>query len=322
MFCKNCGKESTNGQKFCTSCGTPFSTQSSTPKQPHVADYTTSPAATHTTKPPINRHPMPKEPWTTGKITKTVLAVVFVGGLILLKFGMAAINSVDNSAVEKNNAALDNFNSGNSDQAIAGFQQATKDAVTNTNKLNSLKNLAYVYSSEGKDDLALSTFEEALELASVNSFDYYMISGEIALLHGKSNSALLSFNKAYAMEPDNFQINNTLNLFYLDLNEEAPQYSDYPKALTYALKAYNNDSSKSSAATQNLGIAYFFNEQYDNAITYLKMSDVNKEPYIALWLGLAYTQKDQVATAKYYFNIAIKAGVDVPQEVTDYMSSN
>lgn len=307
MFCKNCGTKSDGTKKFCTNCGAAFVVTAESPKA--------------STPPPV-RPPMPKEPWTTKKIIKTVLIVVFVGGLIILKFGLSAINSVDNSAVEKNNTALDSFNSGDSDQAIAGFQQASKDAVTNTNKLNSLKNLAYVYSSEGKDDLALSTFQEALALASENSFDYYMISGEVALLQGKPNGALLSFNKAYALKPDDFQINNTLNLFYLDLKEEAPQYSDYPKALTYALKAYNNDPSKSSAATQNLGIAYFFNKQYDNAITYLKMSDVNKEPYIALWLGLSYAQKDQVTTAKYYFNIAIKGGVDVPQEVNDYMSSN
>ena len=44
---------------------------------------------------------MPKEPWTTGRIIKTVVAVVFVGGLVFLKFGLGAINSVDNSAVEK-----------------------------------------------------------------------------------------------------------------------------------------------------------------------------------------------------------------------------
>lgn len=307
MFCKNCGTKSDGTKKFCTNCGAAFvnSEGSNAPSTP----------------PPI-RQPMPKEPWTTGRIIKTVIGVIFVGGLIFLKFGMAAINSVDNSAIVKNNTALENYNSGNNDQAIAGFQQATKDAVTNTNKLNSLKNLAYVYSSEGKDELALNTFKEALALAPESSFDYYLISGDIALLEGKPNSALLSYNKAHALEPDNFQINNALNIFFLDLNETAPQYTDYPKALTYALKAYNNDPAKSSVATQNLGIAYFFNKQPDNAITYLKMSDVNKEPFIALWLGLAYALKEEVTTAKYYFNIAIKAGVDVPQEVKGYMSSN
>jgi hypothetical protein len=55
---------------------------------------------------------MPKEKWTAGRIIKTVLAVVFVGGLILLKFGWGAINSIDSTAVDKNNAAQESWQAG------------------------------------------------------------------------------------------------------------------------------------------------------------------------------------------------------------------
>ncbi len=309
MFCKNCGKQSDGTKKFCSGCGTAFPSAQKTEVKATAAVS-------------VVRSPMPKEPWTTERIIKTVLVVIFVGGLILLKIGWVAFSSVDNSAVEKNNAALDDYNSGNNEQAIIGFKQAADDAVTNTNKINTLKNLAYVYTSEQKDFLALQTFQEALPLASINSFDYHLISGEIALLQGRPESALFSFNKALALEPNDFQINNTLNLFYLDIDGATSEYLDYPKALVFALKAYNNDPEKSSAATQNLGIAYFYNDQYDNSITYFKMTDANKDPYIALWLGLAYAMKDQPVTAKYYFNIAIGAGIEIPEEVTEYMYSN
>jgi tetratricopeptide (TPR) repeat protein len=306
MFCKNCGTKSDGTKKFCTNCGTAFSAAAAT--------------ATAAPRPAAVRPPMPKEKWTTGRIIKTVLAVVFVGGLILLKFGWGAINSIDNSAVEKNNQALDAYNSGNSEQAIAQFQQASQDAVTNTNKINSLKNLAYAYSTEGKDDLALSTFKEALALASADSVDYFLISGEIAELEVKPNAALIAYNKAYAKEPDNFQVNNSLSLFYLDLYDAHPQYSDYVKALSYAQKA--NQTQNDNISKKNLAIAYYFNENYTQTISLLRSVDISKEPTYAYYLGLAYANTDDTVNAKFYLRQAIAGGMTVPQEVKDYINNN
>ena len=164
MFCKNCGKETDGIKKFCTNCG---------------ATTSTTQGANTTTPPPV-RPPMPKEPWTTGRIIKAVVAVIFVGGLIFLKFGLSAINSIDNKAVDKNNDALSAYDLGNNEQAISQFQQASQDAISNDTKVTTLINLAYVYSTEGKDDLALSTFKEALALTGADSLQYYLISAEIS----------------------------------------------------------------------------------------------------------------------------------------------
>lgn len=300
MFCKDCGKEINGIKKFCTDCG---------------ATISTAPDANTTTTSPVHP-PMPKEPWTRKKIINTIVTVIIVGGFIVYKI----VVSIDSSAVDTNNSALINYNSGDTDQAITGFKDASENAVTNTNKVNSLKNLAFAYTSESKNDLALSTFQEALVLTPENSFDYYLISGEIAYLQGKSNSALLSFNKAYEMEPNNMQINNSLNVFYLDMESTHPDLENFPKALTHALKAYETE--KSSTTEENLGLAYYFNDQFDTAISYFLKSDLNKKPHMALWLGFAYFQKEQPEKAKYYFNMAINAGVEVPQEVTSYINSN
>jgi tetratricopeptide (TPR) repeat protein len=263
---------------------------------------------------------MPKEKWTTGRIIKTVIAVVFVGGLIFLKFGLGAINSIDNTAVDTNNKALDAYNSGNSDQAIAQFQQASQSAVTNTNKINSLKNLAYVYSSEGKDDLALSTFQEALALASADSIDYFLISGEIAELENKPNAALIAYNKAYAKDPQNFQVNNSLALFYIDLYDVHPQYVDYAKALSFAQKA--NQSQNDNISKKNLALAYYFNENYTQTISLLRSVDISKEPNYAYYLGLAYAAMEDTVNAKIYLRQAIAGGMKVPQNVYDYINEN
>jgi hypothetical protein len=49
-------------------------------------------------------------------------------------------------------------------------------------KIESLKNLAFVYISEDEQKEALKTFKEALSLISDKSLNYYLISGNIAEL--------------------------------------------------------------------------------------------------------------------------------------------
>jgi len=305
MFCKNCGKESDNTKKFCSGCGTEF---------PIIENLDTSDMSSSV------RPPMSKKPWTTGRIIKTVIAVIFVGGLILLKFGFSAINSIDNKAVDNNNDALNAYDLGNNEQAISQFQQASQVAISNDTKVITLINLAYVYTTDGKDDLALSTFKEALNLSSDNSLQYYLISGEIAELENKPNSAILAYNKAYEKDPEDYQVNNSLALFYLDLYDIHPQYTDYKKALSYSLKA--NQLSPSNVSKKNLAIAYYFNENYSQTISLLRSLDLSEQPTYAYYLGLAYAETDDKVNAKIYLRQAIAGGLEVPQEVKDYINSN
>lgn len=295
MFCKNCGKKSEDSQKFCTSCGAPFST--STEKNEPIFSKSSP--------------PKPKSS-PTGKVVGIIV--------ILLVVGLGIWGSMDDGAIEKNNQAISNFDSGNSEQAIRQFQQASQEATGADTKLNTLKNLGYVYSSEGQYDQALQSFREALTYTNEGSFDYYLVSGEIAILEGKPNAAQISYNKAYDLSPNDFQINNALNLFYLDLEGVAPYYENYPKALTHAQKAYDvSTSDVKNIATQNLAIAHFFNENYDRTISLL--SSQSNDPYIAYWLGLSYAVKEDEANAKFYFQRAVDGGVDVEPEVYDYLYS-
>lgn len=300
MFCKNCGKESNNNQKFCINCGIEFVDNKNTNTQ---TSYSSSFSA-------------PKEPWTRKKIINTIITIVLAGGFIVYKI----IVSIDNAAVDKNNLALDSYNSGNTEQAIMGLKQASESAVTNDNKINSLKNLAFAYLAEGENDLAINSFKEALSLTKTESFDHYLISGEIALLEGKPNSALLAYNKAYDKNTDDFQVNNALNLFYLDLYGERPQYENYPKALIHALKA--NEVEPSEVTKENLALAYYFNENYKETISILASLNLVNNPYLTYYLGLAYLGDEQLINAKHYLKIAVDAGVEVPQEIINYINSN
>ena len=300
MFCKNCGKESNENQKFCTSCGAKFSDINKEEKEAPKVQFK-----------PVSQN---KSSWSAGRII-TILVV-------LAMVGIGVYNSLDEDSITKNNEGLSSFDSGDSQTAINQLQQAKQDAVSNENKINTLKNLAYVYTSEGQYELALSTFKEALALTKSNSFDYYLISGEIALLEYKPNSAILSFNKAYELNPTDYQINNTLALFYLDLEEMAPQYENYPKALSHAKKAYEYDTEKSEIAKQNLAIAYYFNEDFDQTISLLSTSNLTQHPYASYWLGLAYLSKEDEISARTYLQKAINSGAEVPQEIIDYLNSN
>tara|TARA_B100000745_G_scaffold296660_1_gene242427 strand:- start:8001 stop:8891 length:891 start_codon:yes stop_codon:yes gene_type:complete len=295
MFCKNCGKRSEDSQKFCTSCGTPFS------------------KSAESSEPIFSKSSPPKA---KGSPVGKIIGVI----VILIVVGLGIYGSLDEESITTNNEGITSFDSGDSEQAIRQFQQASQEAVGTDTKLNTLKNLGYVYSSEGQYEQALQAFREALTYTSEGSFENYLVSGEIALLEGKPNAAQISYNKAYELRPSDFQINNALNLFYLDLEGVAPYYEDYPKALTHAQKAYDvSTSDVKNIATQNLAIAHFFNENYDRTISLL--SSQGNDPYIAYWLGWSYAAKEDVANAKFYFQRTIDGGVEVEQEVYDYLYS-
>ena len=295
MFCKKCGKESKGEQKFCTNCGKEFL---GTIKN----NFDEAPTFSFDFKKIL-------------EIRRIIPAII-----IILFIGWGMYSSFDDSAIEINNNAISDWDSGKSDQAISQFKQASDEAFTDETKVTTLVNLGYIYSSELQYDEALQSFEEALLYTKKDSFDYFLISGEIALLEFKPNSALISYNKAYELNPNDFQINNALGLFYLDLEDIASNYLNYPKAVQYLQKAYEvSDYATKNTAKANLGIAYFFNDNFDQTISLLSSLDLNSKPYMAYWLGLTYAAKDDVTNAKFYLQKAVNAGVEVEQEVYDYL---
>lgn len=296
MFCKKCGKKSEGDQKFCTSCGAPFSTSAEKGE-------------------PIFSQSSPPKP--KGSPVGKIIGII----VILIIIGLSIYGSLDEESITTNNDGLTSFDSGDSQTAINQFERAAQQASTNQTKIDVLKNLGYVHATEGQYTEALDSFKQALTLTGENTFDYYLISGEIALLEYKPNAALLSFNKAYDLKPNDFQVNNSLALFYLDLEEIAPQYSDYAKALSHAKIAYDNDVEKSEVAKQNLAIAYYFNENFAQTISLLSTTNLNQHPFIAYWLGWAYAAQGDEANAKFYFQKAVDAGVEMDQDTYDYLYS-
>jgi len=300
MFCTNCGNKIEGGQRFCTGCGDPVKgTESEFNAQIKQAGKKI------------------KKPWTAGRVIKYVVVTILVLGLLSIKLIFSAIGLVEQDTVSSNDQGLAALDSGDYESATQHLESAADSAVTSQNKLITLTNLGYVYSSDGKYTQALASFKEALDYTTPNSFDYYLISGEIALLEGNPQKALQNYNKAYDLRPNDFQINNALNLFYLDMDDAYPSLANPQKALGYALTAHRvSTSDTKGTATENLAIAYFINEDYTKAIAYFKQTNQD-QPYIQLWLGMSYYVLEDYETAKPYLQRAYNAGLYEAKQFLD-----
>lgn len=296
MFCTNCGQKSNEGEKFCTNCGNSISIKKSS----------------HSEGRNVKNTPFLKR-MRLGDAAKVIIGLAIVGFIIYA--------NIDESSVENNNQGLASFESGDSDSAIRHLEEASGSATRSDTKLSTLKNLGYVYATEGKIQDARRTFSEALTYTKTNSLDSYLVQGEIDYLDGNFSDALGNFNKAYEINPNDFQVNNSLNLFYLDLEGVIPEYADYSQALVHAKKAYgSSESAVKNTAGENLAIAYFFNEDFNSAINYFKEADTNNDPYIDYWLAWSYAALEDVANAKLHFQRAIDGGVELEPEAYDYIN--
>lgn len=299
MFCINCGQKATEPARFCINCGKLFqkATEPSSP-EPTVATANTTPSFFKK----VN----------LGNVIKVIIGIVIVGFIIYA--------NIDDNSVETNNNALDSYNTGNSIDAISQLESASQTAVTDETKIATLKNLAYVYSSEGNNEKALAKFKEALSFTKVDSFGYFLVLGEVAYLEGKPLLAKQYYEKAYSINPNDFQINNALALFYLDIEELYPQYADMVKGLQFARVAHTLNNTAMTLG--NLGVALVLNKEYTEALTYLTQINLQQHPYINLWLGFAYAGQDNVQKAKFHFQQLIDSGSEVPPEITEYVRNN
>jgi tetratricopeptide (TPR) repeat protein len=295
MKCENCKKQVKEGAKFCNSCGTPTV---------NSANYSSPPSDVTTD---------------TSKNKKGLMKKLGIAIVVLVMVVIGVINRLDESALYKNEDALDSFNSGDSQTAISQLEKATGQAINDENKANMLINLTYIYLSENRIQEATEALLEAQSIAKPNGFEYYLISGEIELIEFDFSSALTNFKKAYDLKPNDFQINNSLALFYLDMDETAPEYEDFPRALFHAKLSYANDPEKLVSSKETLAVANYFNNNFSEAIDMLETINLSEHPYLSYWLGLCYLSIDDPDTAITHFQSAKDAGIELPDEIIEYL---
>lgn len=311
MYCSKCGKENEDNASFCKHCGLSLAKKESNNSMKTENKELASVKIVSSKLKPI---------W---KIIKIILIFFVISGVISAIISAALDDAAitnNEAAITKANDGLSSFELGDNQTAINKFQQVKNDVTSNEDKIIILINLAYVYLDELDNEQALASFEEALTLAKFKSFHYYFISGEIALLEDEPGSAILNFNKAYELNSDDFQLNSAMAIFYLDLEELFPEYEDYVKALFYAKQAYKDDVTQSKNVKQTLATAYFMNENYDETISLLSTSNLNQKPFPAYLLGLSYLVKGDEENAVIYLQKSIDGGIEVSQEIYDYLN--
>ena len=240
--------------------------------------------------------------------------------IIALVIGLSFYTSLDNSSIDQNNAGLDSYNSGNYEDAVSQLENALDAAVTPDAKMNASLNLAYVYTSELQYDEALKYFEIALEHAAKNSYQYPLITGEIAMVEGDYAKAKENYLAAHTISPKEFQTLNALTLFYLNADDDS--YYNPQEAVKYALESMDRtDQYTAETAKENLSVAYFANQQYQDALDTMNQMDLEVASYMYYWVALAQIELEDFEGAKQSFIKYQQAGYDLGPELSELISS-
>jgi tetratricopeptide (TPR) repeat protein len=297
MNCQKCNKEITSESKFCKYCGA---------KNEQIP--TTQPLNTSNA---INN-----------KTNKKSFDFRILGWVIFIIFIIigAYYGSADDKAKENNQKALNILEtSENKQDAITSLTEASQTISDTDDKITIIKNLAYAYIADNQKDNAISKFNEALALCEKYSFDYFLISGEIASLSGRLGDALAYYNKAHDIESENGQINTALCLFYSGNDDPNEIYVDYNKAVPFCQKAYEVNSD-SEIAKENLALCYIYLKEFNKAISLLRTTSLDKKAINNYYLGLAYLGINDKVNAKIYFGKAISMGAEVEPEIYNFIN--
>jgi tetratricopeptide (TPR) repeat protein len=251
---------------------------------------------------------------------KIVAIMIVVGIIIFVFFNKPILQFLNDMAEDTADQAVQLYNSGDTTGALNNMLDALEMASDPKIELTLLKNIAYIYIEQGSKEDALEYLNKALLLASKDSFDYYLITGEIAWVNGQTDSAYTAYEQAKKLKTDDYQLNNNLALLHLNLNGKANKYFDYTKALAYSKKAVELNKTKYS---QNiLGIAYYFNKDYKNAISILGSLSGYYDPISDYYLGLAYLDSGDDFNSIVYLKSAIQDGVTPSQKVVDFLKKS
>lgn len=279
MQCKKCNNQILDGQDKCNACGEPVG---------------------------ILQQQEAKAKSPAGKIIAAVVGLAVIG--------FAIYNVVGNVSVQKNDEALDLLDkSGDYQSAINKFQEAANNAQTNDDKITIGKNLGYAYWMDNKLEESKKAFSDTLPLTEKDSFDYYLISAEIALLNNDATTAEKDYYLAYEKQPNDFQINSSLGVFYMGIDTATQDLIDYNKALKFNEKSYEVNK-EAEISKENLANNYFFLERYQDAINLYMQTTLDSKPFNNYMIGLSYYGLGDNANAKKYLQIAKDKGFEFEPE--------
>lgn len=193
------------------------------------------------------------------------------------------------------------FNQGKTDDALKYAKKAYDTRMSATEKsvqVNSIYNYGLMCDETGDVDKAIKLYSEVLDAdsthikARINLANIYLAQNDPDLSY--TDNAIKLLNVAYKIDPNNFEVNNSLGNAYLKKKE-------YNSAITYLQAALVIDSKK-NVARSNLAKAFASAGQYDNAkVTYqevIKREKKDWDSYIEL-AKVCITLKDNTEAEGY-----------------------
>lgn len=210
-------------------------------------------------------------------------------------------------------------------------QKKTQDAITyakkaydsynllrdNTSKANIIYNYALLLDKAGNEAEAIAKYSEVLRVKS----DHLKTLTNLGVMYMNTtpqdaDMALSLFQRAYALDKNNFEVNNNLGSAYL-------AKKDYKNAITYFQVAVKMDP-KSNDARYNLGQAFASDGQFDNAkttyIELVKQQPSNWDAYVELG-KVCLTLQDNENAEKYLLFVQSKNPSYRKSEVDTLLSS-
>ena len=185
-------------------------------------------------------------------------------------------------------------------------QEIIEDIKTHPDRTDLSLELIKLYLYERRADEALKKLSE-MDEKKIDSFQLHNIKGIIYTLNGKTDIALIEFNRALELNPLSFEIHNNIAVVYQFLKNYSPAIDHLKKSIE--LNFIN------SWAYNNLGMIYIDQKNYTNAeevLYFAKVSDL-KSPWIRHNLGWTYYKLNKTEEAIKELKEAIKLN---PGEVT------
>lgn len=238
------------------------------------------------------------------------LIVIIVAVSIGVSF-LTTDNKSINAYEEGNNAA----HRGDYTTAIENFEYMAQNAKNDEDKARGFISLGYTYMALNDIDTAKIALMSAKEIAETTPRDDLtgIASAELALLNNNPEEAQKQYMFAYDADPQNYEINNSMAIFYMDLEGRSTEYINDSQALIHAQKAFDaKDEYTHVTATFHLGLAHYFNENFTEAIQYLTQL---QDPTAWYWTALAYYDSQDQAQADTFMQKALNAGIQPEPEI-------
>ncbi len=241
-----------------------------------------------------------------------ILPILLRGILIYNVYANPRYNS--DIGVDTNNRAMELMNDSNFAEAETLLHGIIDEYGTKTaNNYAIQQNLAEVLRVQGKSNEAIKAYQDSAIGLLLESVEYKVVLGQVALLQGEVDTAIFNFERALDVDTNNLDARNYLASIYMG-GEGYEEVMDWEKATMHNFELYQATGSLDNL--NNLAIGYYNLDMQEQALDALVLL-LEAEPDNALasyLLGMLYYRNNILDKAGVYLELSV--GLD-PNILTD-----